>query len=139
MAEHISLDELSPAQNEIINLIWDAGEMSAPQIREKLAENGRVVTRNTIRTMLMRMEEKGWVRHRIKGRTYWYNATHPRKTSIGRKVRELVDRVCGGKPQLLVNALLEEGNLSAKELDAIRALLSTATPGVKSRSIRRKK
>lgn len=139
MARPKSLEQLSPAQTQIMNLIWEAGEVSAPQLRELLAEDGRDITRNSLRTLLMRMEKKGWVEHRVEGRTYCYKARHPRRTSIGRKAQEIVDRLCGGKPQLLVNALLEEGNLSAKELDEIRALLADAKPAAKPRRIRKKK
>ena len=139
MAQKKTLGQLSPAQAEIMELIWESGGLSAHDIRKQLSERGRDVTRNTIRTMLARMEEKGWVRHRGEGRTYWYEATQPRKTSVGRKVKELVDRLCGGQPQLLVNALLEEGNLTKKELDEIRGLLADAKPVKETRRKRSKK
>lgn len=122
-----------------MELIWDSSGISATEIRAQLDKKGRTLTRNTIRTMLMRMEEKGWVKHRLEGRTYCYQACHPRSTSVGRKVKELVDRLCGGKPQLLVNALLEEGNLTSKELDEIRALLENAKPSTRKRPKRSKK
>lgn len=127
MAKLDSTSELSPAQIEIMNLIWQQGELSTPQIRTLLKQQGREVTRNTVRTLLDRMEQKGWVRHRAEGRTYLYQAVQPQSTTIGRKVREFVDRLCDGRPQLLVNALLDEGNLTDEEISDIRKLLNPKT------------
>ncbi|WP_165223800.1 BlaI/MecI/CopY family transcriptional regulator [Aquisphaera insulae] len=119
------LPELSPAQAEIMEIVWDRGEVSASDVREVLSA-ARPVARNTVRTLLERMEEKGWLRHREEGRTFLYAAVQPRKTTIGRKVREVVDTVCGGSAEALVAALLDDRGLSAGELMRIREMLAAA-------------
>jgi predicted transcriptional regulator len=117
--------DLSPAQNEIMEIVWERGEVTASEVRRALARS-RVVARNTVRTLLERMEQKGWLTHREEGRTFFYAAAQPRQDTIGRKVHEIVETVCGGSPETLVNALLDYRGVSTEELKRIRQLLDQA-------------
>lgn len=125
MKKRRKLPRLSPAQQEIMEIIWTHGELSASQTREILAET-RDVARNTVRTLLERMAEKGWLTVRQAGRTYLYSAAQPRQTSIGERVLDVVDHACGGSPEALVTALLDYRGLSRAELARIRQLLDNA-------------
>jgi BlaI family penicillinase repressor len=119
------LPGLTPAQGEIMDIIWDCGEVSASDVRRILSRT-RAVARNTVRTLLERMEEKGWIRHREEGRTFLYAAAQPREATIGRKVQEVVETVCGGSAEALVTALLDYRGLNAGELMRIRKMLAEA-------------
>ena len=123
--ERSSQPELSPAQAEIMEIIWDRGEVSASEVRRALASS-RAVARNTVRTLLERMEEKGWITHRVDGRTFFYSAARPRREAIGRKIREVVETLCGGSAEALVSALLDDRGLDPDELRRIRRLLDRA-------------
>jgi predicted transcriptional regulator len=117
------IEDLSAAEREVMEIVWDRGEVTAKEARDALS---REVARNTVRTLLERMEEKGWVRHREVGRAYVYRAARPRAESIGRKVREIVDTICGGSPETLVAALLDYRGLRPNELQRIRGMLEEA-------------
>lgn len=119
------LPELTPAQSEIMEIIWAREEVSASEVRRVLSRS-RPVARNTVRTLLERMEEKGWIAHREEGRTFLYSATEPRQTTIGQKVREVVETLCGDSPEALVSALLDYRGLNSGELERIRAMLAKA-------------
>jgi BlaI family penicillinase repressor len=119
------LPELTPAQGEIMDIIWDCGEVSASEVRRILSRT-RKVARNTVRTLLERMEEKGWITHREDGRTFLYASAQPRETTIGQKVQEVVETVCGGSAEALVTALLDYRGLNAGELMRIRQMLAQA-------------
>ena len=93
---------------------------------ESILNQRRPVARNTVRTTLERMEEKGWLTHRAVGRTYFYSALVEREVSLGRRVVEMVDKACGGEPERLVMALLEYRGLSEEEIKRIRAMLDKA-------------
>jgi predicted transcriptional regulator len=118
--------DLSAAERQVMEVVWDRGEVTAKDARDALQRN---VARNTVRTLLERMEEKGWVVHREVGRAYLYRAARPREESIGRKVRELVDTVCGGSAESLVAALLDYRGLRPGELQRIRQMLEEARAG----------
>jgi predicted transcriptional regulator len=111
-----------------MEIVWKRGEVSANQVREILAAK-RDLAKNTVRTMLERMEDKGWLTHREEGRTYYYAAAQPRGATIGQKVREMVETVCGGSPEALMTALLDYRGLRPEELQRIRRLLDEAQAG----------
>ena len=73
--------------------------------------------------MLERMEEKGWLSHRVIGRTYFYSALVPREVSLGKRVVEMVDKACGGRPERLMTALMEYRGLTDDEVRRIREML----------------
>src|SRR5947209_13150711 len=114
-AKRSELPDLTPAQREIMGIVWERGEASAQEVRHVLSHT-RKVARNTVRTMLERMEDKGWLKHRAEGRTFVYTAARPRHSTIGQKVREIVETLCGGSPEKLVTALLDYRGLRPDEL-----------------------
>jgi BlaI family transcriptional regulator, penicillinase repressor len=124
-----SLPGLSRSQREIMEIVWDRGEISAIEVREVLAAKKRDLAKNTVRTLLERMEAKGWLNHREDGRTFLYSAAEPREASIGQKVLEVVEHLCGGSPETLVTALLDYRGLRPEELKRIRHLLDHAQAG----------
>jgi BlaI family penicillinase repressor len=111
-----------------MEIVWERGEVSANEVRRVLSRT-RSVARNTVRTLLERMEEKGWLKHSTEGRTFLYAAARPRHDTIGQKVREIVETVCGGSPETLVAALLDYRGLGPDELMRIRKLLDQAQAG----------
>jgi BlaI family penicillinase repressor len=116
---------LSPAQREIMEILWDRGELTATMVRQALPED-RQLARNTVRTMLQRMEEKGWLKHRAEGRTFFYSPAVPRAVTIGQRVLELLDSLCGGSPETLMTALLEQRELTKEEAKRIKEMLDSA-------------
>src|SRR3954454_6525703 len=117
--------EPTPAQGEIMEIVWERGEVSASEVRRALSRT-RAVARNTVRTLLERMEEEGWISHREEGRTFPYSASQPRQATIGQKVQDVIETVCGGSAEALVTALLDYRGLSAGELERIRRMLAQA-------------
>jgi len=117
------LSQLSPAQQELMELFWEHPELSASEVRELLSAD-RELARNTVRTLLERMEQKGWLTHRLEGRTHRYRATVARQQGIGHRVNEVIRNFCGGSPETLVNAMLEHNQLTDGELDRIRNMIN---------------
>jgi predicted transcriptional regulator len=119
------MPELTPAQREIMEIVWERGEATATEVTRVLSRT-RPVARNTVRTLIERMEEKGWITHREEGRTFLYSAVLPRQATVGQKVWEVVDTVCGGSAEALVTALLDYRGLNSEELERIRRMLAEA-------------
>lgn len=121
---------LTDSQREIMEIVWSRGEVTVTEVRDALAEK-REVARNTAQTMIVRLEEKGWLKHREQGRTFIYSAARPRMTSLGAKVSQLVDRVFAGSPEDMVTALIEYRGLSKDEAERIREMIDRADGGQK--------
>ena len=130
-ARQAELRDLSPAQRQIMEIVWERGEVTALEVRQLLGES-RKVARNTVRTLLERMEDKGWLNHREQGRTFFYSAARPREETIGQKVRQFVETMCGGSAETLVSALLDYRGLRPEELKRIRRMLDEAQTAAKA-------
>lgn len=113
---------LSDAQRELMEIIWDHGEISVSEVRDILSSKRRLA-RNTVQTMLVRLEEKGWLTHRQRGRTYYYSAKRARRTNLGAKVTQMVDRFFSGSADEMVTALLEHRGLTPDEAQRIREMI----------------
>ena len=116
---------LTDAQREIMEVVWDRGEVTVTEVRDELNKK-REVARNTIQTMIVRLEERGWLKHREAGRTFWYSANRPRGASLGAKVAQMVDRLFSGSPEEMVTALMEYRGLSPDEADRNKKMIDAA-------------
>ncbi|MFK7864883.1 MAG: BlaI/MecI/CopY family transcriptional regulator [Pseudohongiellaceae bacterium] len=116
---------LSRAQREVMEIVWDKEEVSVLEVTD-LLNLQRPVARNTVRTLMERMHEKGWLTYRAEGRSYIYSALIPREESLGQRVSEMVDKACGGEPEKLMVALLNYRGLSDEETKRIQLLLNEA-------------
>ena len=116
---------LSRAQREVMEVIWDSREAGVLEVT-RILNKQRPVARNTVRTLMDRMEEKGWLTHRVEGRSYLYSATVPREESLGQRVMDMVDKACGGDPEKLMLALVQYRGLSDEETKRIGQMLDQA-------------
>ena len=116
---------LTEAQREIMEIVWDCEEVTVTEVRDQLAKR-RDVARNTIQTMIVRLEHRGWLKHREERRTFYYSAKRPRIASLGAKVSQMVDRLFAGSPEEMVSALMEYRGLSTDEAKRIRDSIDAA-------------
>ena len=108
--------------------------MTVSQVRDELASKGRDLARNTVQTLIVRMEEKGWLKHRTVGRTFFYTAAQSKDVSLGQELKQLLDRSFSGSAEQLVNSLLETYTLKKGEADRIRNLIDQAAGSQKKSS-----
>ena len=119
------LPALSEAQLEIMHVVWDGGEVTVTDVWTVLARR-RPVARNTVLTLMDRLEKKGWLKRRADGQTHAYTAAVPRAATLGDVVHRLVDAAFAGSPEALVLALLEGRGVSDEEARRIRQLIDKA-------------
>ena len=109
-------------QMEIMQIVWDRGEVTVGEVLELISAR-REIARNTVQTTMVRLEEKGWLKHRQVANAFRYSAAVARQASLGSMVRELIDNAFDGSVEGLVMTLLEERSLSSAEADRIRKLI----------------
>jgi len=105
--------------------VWGRGEVTVREVRNAIAER-RELARNTVQTMIVRLENKGWLKHREEGRTFVYSANRPRRASLGSKVAQMVDRFFAGSAEEMVTTLIEYRGLSPDEAQRIRDMIDEA-------------
>src|SRR5215475_12182768 len=108
-----SLPDLGDLEREVMQLIWANGHLTAETVREKLA---RRLKESTVRTVLRRLEEKGYVSHTVEGRTYVYEATQPRSTVAAKAVQRIVDWFCNGSVEEVLVGMVDNAMLDRKRL-----------------------
>jgi predicted transcriptional regulator len=125
MSRSKELPALSEAQLEIMHVVWEGGEVTVTDVWNVLAGR-RPVARNTVLTLMDRLEKKGWLKRRPAGQTHYYTAATPRSAALGQVVHRLVDAAFAGSADALVLALLEGRGVSDEEAERIRQLIDQA-------------
>jgi predicted transcriptional regulator len=122
MKETRKTPPISKAQREIMEIVWQRGEVGVGQVWRTLAAR-RPVTRNTVLTVITRLAAKGWLVPRREGNAFRYTAAFPKETARADEVRRLVDTVFDGSAEGLVMTLLECGGLTPQESKRIREMI----------------
>jgi predicted transcriptional regulator len=116
---------LTEAELRLMDVVWEKGEATVSEVAEALPREPGLAY-NTVLTTMRILEEKGFLRHTKskEGRAFVYRAVVGRDEASRTAVRYLVSRFFRNSPELLVLNLLEDEELSRKELGRIRALLA---------------
>ncbi|MEL6769670.1 MAG: BlaI/MecI/CopY family transcriptional regulator [Bacteroidota bacterium] len=113
-------DQLSPLQLAVIEVLWDRREATVADVHAAL---DRDLALTTVGTILARLAKQGIVAHRKDGRALVYRAAVTRRAVRRSMTGSLLDSLFGGSPAALVSHLLREDELSAADLDQLRARL----------------
>lgn len=116
---------LGDAEQVVMDHVWSHGPVTAEACREALAASWPM-KESTVRTVLRRLEDKGYVAHTVEGRTYLYRAIHAPVTVATRAVRQLIDRFCGGSAEALVMGMVDDEVLGPRELERIQRRIAQA-------------
>jgi BlaI family transcriptional regulator, penicillinase repressor len=125
MTKDKELPILSETQLEIMNVVWDHEECSVADVW-KILNDRRGVTRNTVHTLIVRLEDKGWLTHREETGAFLYAATVSREQTQQRSVRRMIETVFDGSAEMLVLTLLNDGGVSKSEAERIRDMIAQA-------------
>jgi len=124
--------ELGELERAILRLVWQHGNVTAEQIREELNEQDRSLKDSTIRTVLRRLEEKGYVTHTVENRTFRYRAAETRQLVAGRAVKRIIDRFCDGSVEALLVGMVDSDVLDRAELQRLADRIAAAKKGKKA-------
>jgi BlaI family penicillinase repressor len=124
---HARLKNLGEVEQSVMDYIWSHGPSTAETCREALASS-RPMKDSTIRTVLRRLEEKGYLSHEVEGRTFIYKAADGRRSVAVRAVKSIIDRFCGGSAEELVLGMVDNAVLDRKQLERLaRKITDKAT------------
>ena len=112
---------LTQRELDIMSVLWDLGEATANEVRERIDPT---LAYTSVSTMIRTLEMKGFVSHRRgEGKTHVYypviDAEMAGESALGR----LLDKIYGGSPIKLLAQLVEQRKLSESELARMRDLL----------------
>lgn len=115
--------ELGELERSILSVVWSKTQITAEQVREEL---GRPLKDSTIRTVLRRLEEKGYLEHSLENRTFIYRPAESRNRVAGRAVKRIVDWFCEGSVEALLVGMVDSKVLDRTELQRLAERIAVA-------------
>jgi predicted transcriptional regulator len=116
--------KLSPANLEIMKVVWEKGEVTVNDVVEAVnAKRKMPVRRTTVQVQMNRLEDYGWLKHREEGRTYIYSTAAEKQKTRREILEDIKIRVFGGSRAELIKCLIEDANITPEEIKELRELL----------------
>jgi BlaI family transcriptional regulator, penicillinase repressor len=115
--------ELGELERCILSIVWRLGKGTAEQVRERL---DRPLKDSTVRTVLRRLEEKGYVLHSVEDRAFVYGPAESRQRVAGRAARRIVDWFCEGSVEALLVGMVDSKVLDRAELQRLAERIAAA-------------
>jgi BlaI family transcriptional regulator, penicillinase repressor len=112
---NISGRPLTGLQQAILNFIWSKGLATSEQVREALLPR-HPLKDSSVRTLLRRLEARGYLDHQLVGNTYVYRAAIPARSVAARAVRHIIDRFCAGSVEQFLVGMIDENVISRREI-----------------------
>lgn len=109
---------LSELENKVMRVLWQQGQATAELVRAALTENDDLKD-STVRTILRRLEQKGYVTHQTEGRTYVYQPTVAQRNVAADAVRGIIQKLCNGSVEDLLVGLVDREVVSSDTLQRL--------------------
>lgn len=113
---------LSKAELEVARIVWELKAASVRMVFETFPAH-RQADFSTVQTYLRRLEEKGYLKVKLDGRTRIYSPRVKPRTVIRETVSDLVDRLFAGDSMPLVKHLVEDKDLNSQQIQQLRELV----------------
>ena len=119
--------ELGELERDILSIVWRLGAVTAEQVREEL---DRPLKDSTVRTVLRRLEEKGYLAHTVEDRPFIYRPAESRQRVAGRAVKRIVDWFCEGSVEALLVGMVDSKVLDRSELQRLAERIAAAQKNI---------
>lgn len=122
---------LTELENDVMQAVWDAGPCTVEAVHQTVARN-RSIKETSVRTLLRRLEQKGYLTHEEEGRAYVYRAAGRASDSrslAAHAVRQIIDRFCRGSVEELVSGMVDARVLSKGEMDRLEEFVRARKRG----------
>jgi BlaI family transcriptional regulator, penicillinase repressor len=121
MAGKAAAPRLTPLQLAVMQVLWSRDEASVVDVQR--AMTGRRLALTTVATLLVRLEQRGLISHRVEGRQYLYRTRLSPAAARETLTRELLRTLFGGDVTALVSHLLDSRTLTREEVADLQRLV----------------
>lgn len=101
-----------------MDVVWARTSVTAEAVRVAMAES-HPMKESTVRTILTRLEEKGYVKHHVEGRTNVYAGVDGQQNVAAKAVRQIIERFCGGSVEQLLLGMVNNDVVDERELQRL--------------------
>ena len=106
---------LTELQQAILDQLWSRGPATADQIREALLPAHRLKD-SSVRTLLRRLEMRGYVSHLLESKTFVYEARITSTRVAAHSIRQIIDRFWSGSVEQFLTGMVDEKILTPAEI-----------------------
>jgi predicted transcriptional regulator len=116
---------LSPLENAVMRVLWERSAATADDVRTALASS-RPLEDSSVRTILRRLEQKGYVSHTLVGRAFVYSPQIDSRNVAAEAVRGIIERFCGGSVEDLLVGMVDDEIVTPQKLQELAKRISRA-------------
>jgi BlaI family transcriptional regulator, penicillinase repressor len=116
---------LTGRELDIMTILWQLGSGTVAEVRERLPVD---LAYTTVLSLIRTMEEKELVRHEVDGRAFRYFPLIQENSVRRSALKQLVETLFQGAPELLLTQLVSDRRLSETDLRRIRELIDKRLP-----------
>ena len=117
-----SPDDLGHLQRAVLEIVWQLGEATVHQVREKLTRS-RKLAYTTVLTAMQNLEKAGWLRHMTQGKSYIYLPARTRQEAGANSLGRLLKRAFDGDPFLMFQHLIKDSKLKDEQLQTLKKMI----------------
>jgi predicted transcriptional regulator len=118
---------LTEAELRLMKILWRRGESAVTDLVAALPD-GAALAYNSVLTTIRILEQKGYVEHRQEGRAFVYRPCIAEHEASRSEVRHVLNRFFGDSRERLLLSLLGDDEITAEELDRLKAVIRSAAP-----------
>jgi predicted transcriptional regulator len=115
--------DIPDAELAVLSALWDGGPATIRQLADVLYPKGTDAHYATVQKLLERLEAKGCVARDRTGWAHVFRAVLGRDELIGRRLKNMAEKLCGGSLTPLLTNLVRSRRLTARERRELRALM----------------
>jgi predicted transcriptional regulator len=121
---------LTDLENDVMQAVWDSAPCTVEAVHHVVSRKHKLKETST-RTLLRRLEKKGYLSHESDGRAYVYRAVEPARSLAARAVKQIIDRFCRGSVEELVSGMVEAKVFSEGEMESLEKFVRGRKTGRK--------
>ena len=115
---------LTRQELQIMKVVWALNNATVKEVCDAMSQT-KTVAYTTILTLMGILEEKGALVHTRSGRAFVYSPLLSRQQGTRNQVRDVISRFFSGKPEGLIEYVLESETIASDQLEVLRNLVES--------------
>lgn len=115
--------DITDAELAVLQSLWDGGPATIRRLTDALYPDGGAAQYATVQKLLDRLEAKGFVTRDRSPAVHVFAAALGRDELIGRRLRAVAEKLCGGSMTPLLTHLVQATPLTDREREELRTLI----------------
>ena len=116
--------KISRAEWEVMRVLWTKGETTSTEIT-KILSTKQDWSASTVKTLLGRLADKGYLTSRREGRTFLYQAVLNEEEANLTAVNEVLSKICLTKHSQLLGELIQQTPMTKEQIKDLQDIIAS--------------